>query len=62
MRAPYFANVLSYPSNEIHDILVFMNFMHCRPSYEQTYYVGILGTMKSAGSKMLVCNENMRNI
>ena len=27
MRAPNLASVLSYPSNEIHDILVFMSFM-----------------------------------
>jgi hypothetical protein len=62
MRAPNLANVLSYPSNEINDILAFMSFMYCRSSHEQTYYVWILGTMKSVVSKMLVCNGNMRNI
>jgi hypothetical protein len=36
MTAPNHASVLSYPSYEIQ---LFMSFLYCRASYEQTYYV-----------------------
>lgn len=61
VRAPNLASVLSYPSNEIHESGIH-EFHVLQDSYEHTCYVWILGKMKHDGSKILVCNGNIKNM